>query len=72
MDKVVEDLLAVGNEFKNRRFLVHLLDSPFTAKRNPVHVDEDPINIMYDCNVVIRMRNLALMKATGPKRLPFI
>ena len=27
---------------------------------------------MYDCSVVIRMRNLALMKATGPKRLPFI
>ena len=36
------------------------------------YVNEGPINITYDCNVVIRMRNLALMKATGPKHLPFI
>ena len=36
------------------------------------YVNEDPINIMYDCNVAIRMRNLELRKATVPKRLPFI
>ena len=36
------------------------------------YVDEDPINTTHDCNVVICMQNLALMKATGPKRLPFI
>ena len=36
------------------------------------YVDVDPINIMCICNVVIHMRNLALMKAFGPKRLPFI
>ena len=81
MDKDVEDLLAMGDEFKKRRSLVHLLDSPFPAEAPPIinnrtiwsnYVDEDPINIMYDCNVVIRMQNLALMKATGPKCLPFI
>ena len=27
---------------------------------------------MYECSVVIGMRNLALMKAFGPKHLPFI
>ena len=36
------------------------------------NVNEDPINITYDCNVVTCMWNLALMKATGLKRLPFI
>ena len=30
------------------------------------------INIMHRCNVVICMVNLALMKAIGLKRLPFI
>ena len=35
MDKDVEDLLAVGDEFKNRRSLVHLLDSTYPAKQTP-------------------------------------
>ena len=37
MDKDVEDLLAVGDEFKNRWSLVHLLDSPFPAKQSLTH-----------------------------------
>ena len=82
MNKDVEDLLAIGDEFKNRRSLVHLLHSPFQLNKAPpinnnrtnlsIYVDVDPINIMHDYCVVIRMQNLALMKAFGPKRLPFI
>ena len=33
MDKDVEDLLAVGDEFKNRRFFVHLLYSLFQPNK---------------------------------------
>ena len=33
MDKDVEDLLAVGDEFKNRRSLVHLLYSLFQPNK---------------------------------------
>ena len=36
MDKDVEDLLAVGDEFKNRRSLVHLLYSPFLTEQSPI------------------------------------
>ena len=82
MDDDVEDLLAVRDELKNRRSLVHLLYWPFKPNNaQPInnnrtnsfnYVDVDPINITYDCSVVICMRNLALMKAFGPKRLPFI
>ena len=35
MDKDVEDLLAIGDEFKNRRSVVCLLDLPFPAEQSP-------------------------------------
>ena len=35
MDKDFEDLLAVGDEFKNLRSLVHLLNSPFQPNEAP-------------------------------------
>ena len=35
MDKEVEHLLDVGDEFKNRRSLVHLLCSPFQPNKAP-------------------------------------
>ena len=35
MDKDVEDLLAIRDEFKNRRFLVHLLYLPFQPNKAP-------------------------------------
>ena len=34
MDKNAEDLLGVGNEFKNRRSVICLLDSLFPAEEN--------------------------------------
>ena len=33
MDKDGEDLLAIGDEFKNQRSLVHLLYSPFQPNK---------------------------------------
>ena len=37
IDKGVEDLLVVGDEFKNQRSLVHVLDLPFQAKQRLAH-----------------------------------
>ena len=37
MDKDVEDLLAVGDEIKNRQSVICLLDSPFPPKEKPAH-----------------------------------
>ena len=35
MDKDFENLLAVGDEFKNRRPVIRLLDSSFLAEKEP-------------------------------------
>ena len=37
MVKDVEDILAIGDEFKNRWPVISLLDSPFPAKEKPTH-----------------------------------
>ena len=37
-----------------------------------MYVNVAPINIVHDCNVVIRMQNLVLMKVCAPKPLQFI
>ena len=65
MDKDIEDLLVVGDELKNQRSLVHLSHSPFQPnKAQPIintkttwfnYVEVNPINITYDCSVVICM-----------------
>ena len=44
MDKDVEDLLAVGDEFKNRPPVIRLLDSPFPAKKAPLTIHNRAIN----------------------------
>ena len=61
MGREVEDLLPVGEEFKDRRSLVHLLHSPFQLnKATPIknnrtnlsnYVDVDHINIMHDYKI---------------------
>ena len=43
MDKDVEDLLAVGDEFRNRRSLVHLLDPPFQPNEAPPTINNRTI-----------------------------
>ena len=75
MDKNFEDLLAVGDEFKNWRSLVHLLDSPFQQnKALPIinngtnlsnYVNEDPINIIHKCSVVICMQTCIWWRPLG-------
>ena len=46
MDKVVEDILTVRDEFKSRQSLVHLLDLPFQLNEAPPIINKEQFDLI--------------------------